>query len=126
VRRVRTTRGDVEAERVVICSGVWSPRLGAMAGAAIPLTPMVHQMIDVGPVSRFATSVGVEFPIVRDMDTNMYERQEGGSLEIGSYAHRPMLHEPDEIPSIEESALSPPSCRSPRRTSSPSSSRRSS
>jgi glycine cleavage system aminomethyltransferase T/glycine/D-amino acid oxidase-like deaminating enzyme len=107
VRRVRTTRGDVEAERVVICSGVWSPRLGAMAGAAIPLTPMVHQMIDVGPVPRFATSVGVEFPIVRDMDTNMYERQEGGSLEIGSYAHRPMLHEPDEIPSIEESALSP-------------------
>ena len=37
----------------------------------------------------------------------MYERQEGGSLEIGSYAHRPMLYDPDEIPSIEESALSP-------------------
>ena len=107
VRRVRTTRGDVEAERVVICCGVWSPRLGRMAGAAIPLTPMVHQMIDIGPVPRFATSVGVEYPIVRDMDTNMYERQEGGSLEIGSYAHRPILHDPDEIPSVEESALSP-------------------
>ena len=107
VRRVRTTRGDLEAGRVVICCGVWSPRLARMAGATIPLTPMVHQMIDIGPVPRFATSVGVEFPIVRDMDTNMYERQEGGSLEIGSYAHRPMLYDPDEIPSIEESALSP-------------------
>ncbi len=107
VRRVRTTRGDVEAGRVVICCGVWSPRLARMAGATIPLTPMVHQMIDIGPVPRFATSVGVEFPIVRDMDTNMYERQEGGSLEIGSYAHRPMLYDPDEIPSIEQSALSP-------------------
>ena len=107
VRRVRTTRGDVEAARVVICTGVWSPRLARMAGATIPLTPMAHQMIDIGPVPRFATSVGVEFPIVRDMDTNMYERQEGGSLEIGSYAHRPMLYDPDEIPSIEESALSP-------------------
>jgi glycine cleavage system aminomethyltransferase T len=41
------------------------------------------------------------------MDTNMYERQDGSSLEIGSYAHRPILHDPDEIPSIEESALSP-------------------
>jgi glycine cleavage system aminomethyltransferase T/glycine/D-amino acid oxidase-like deaminating enzyme len=107
VRAVRTTRGDVEAERVVICCGVWSPRIAAMAGASIALTPMVHQMIDIGPVPRFAASVGVEFPIVRDMDTNMYERQEGGSLEIGSYAHRPILHEPDEIPSIEESATSP-------------------
>ena len=41
------------------------------------------------------------------MDTNMYERQDGSGLEVGSYAHRPILHDPDEIPSIEESALSP-------------------
>ena len=44
---------------------------------------------------------------MRDMDTNMYERQDGSGLEIGSYAHRPILHDPDEIPSIEEAALSP-------------------
>ena len=37
----------------------------------------------------------------------MYERQDGVGLEIGSYAHRPILHDPDEIPSIEEAALSP-------------------
>jgi glycine cleavage system aminomethyltransferase T len=49
----------------------------------------------------------IEFPIVRDMDTNMYERQDGTGLEIGSYAHRPILHDPDEIPSVEEAALSP-------------------
>ena len=108
VRRVRTDRGDVEAEYVVIACGVWSPRIAKMAGASIPLTPAVHQMIDVGPVPRFATSKSaIEFPIVRDMDTNMYERQDGSGLEVGSYAHRPILHDPDEIPSIEESALTP-------------------
>src|SRR5215216_5149021 len=108
VKRVRTDRGDVEAEYVVIACGVWSPRLARMAGASIPLTPAVHQMIDVGPVPRFETSKSaIEFPIVRDMDTNMYERQDGSGLEVGSYAHRPILHDPDEIPSIEESALSP-------------------
>ena len=108
VRRVRTTTGDVEAESVVIAAGVWSPRLGRMAGAAIPLTPAVHQMIDIGPVPRFADARSmIEFPIVRDMDTGMYERQDGRGLEIGSYAHRPILHDPDKIPSIEESALSP-------------------
>ena len=108
VKRVRTSRGDVEAGVVVIACGVWSPRIARMAGANIPLTPAVHQMIDVGPVPRFLSSTSaIEFPIVRDMDTNMYERQDGQGLEVGSYAHRPILHEPDEIPSLEEASLTP-------------------
>jgi glycine cleavage system aminomethyltransferase T/glycine/D-amino acid oxidase-like deaminating enzyme len=108
VRRVRTTRGDIETDVVVICCGVWSPRVARMAGATIPLTPAVHQMIDIGPVPRFADAKSaIDYPIVRDMDTNMYERQDGSGLEIGSYAHRPILHHPDEIPSIEEAALTP-------------------
>jgi glycine cleavage system aminomethyltransferase T/glycine/D-amino acid oxidase-like deaminating enzyme len=108
VRRVRTTRGDIEADVVVICCGVWSPRVARMAGATIPLTPAVHQMIDIGPVPRFADAKSaIDYPIVRDMDTNMYERQDGSGLEIGSYAHRPILHDPDDIPSIEEAALTP-------------------
>jgi glycine cleavage system aminomethyltransferase T/glycine/D-amino acid oxidase-like deaminating enzyme len=108
VRRVRTTRGDIEAEIVVIACGVWSPRIARMAGATIPLTPAVHQMIDVGPVPRFADAKShIDYPIVRDMDTNMYERQDGAGLEIGSYAHRAILHDSDEIPSIEQASLSP-------------------
>ena len=108
VTRVRTDRGDIEADRVVIACGCWSPRIARMAGANIPLTPAVHQMLDIGPVPRFADArTLVDYPIVRDMDTNMYERQDGGGLEIGSYAHRPILMDADEIPSIEESALSP-------------------
>jgi glycine cleavage system aminomethyltransferase T/glycine/D-amino acid oxidase-like deaminating enzyme len=108
VVRVRTDRGDIETERVVVACGCWSPRIAQMAGARIPLTPAVHQMIDIGPVARFADArTLVDFPIVRDMDTNMYERQDGGGLEIGSYAHRPIMMDADEIPSIEESALSP-------------------
>ncbi|MBV9715739.1 MAG: FAD-dependent oxidoreductase [Solirubrobacterales bacterium] len=108
VRRLRTTRGDIEVDRVVIACGAWSPRIARMAGASIPLTPMVHQMIDIGPAPRFADTTGlIEYPIVRDMDTNMYERQEGTGLEIGSYAHRPITLDPDEIPSIEEAPLTP-------------------
>jgi glycine cleavage system aminomethyltransferase T len=105
---VRTDRGDIKTDKVVIACGIWSPRIARMAGASIPLTPAVHQMISVGPVPQFADTVGeIVFPIVRDMDTNMYERQHGGDLEVGSYAHRPILMRPDEIPSIAASALSP-------------------
>ena len=108
IRRVHTSRGTIEADTVVIACGVWSPLLAAMAGAHIPLTPAVHQMIDIGPVPRFEkSSRAIEYPIVRDMDVFMYERQDGTGLEIGSYAHRSILHDPEEIPSIAEAALSP-------------------
>ncbi len=108
IRRVRTTGGDIEAEVVVIAAGVWSPKLGDMAGISIPLTPAVHQMISVGPCPQLAGTEGeITFPIVRDMDTFCYERQHGADMEVGSYAHRAILHEPEEIPSIEQSKLSP-------------------
>lgn len=108
VVRVRTNQGDIETNVVVIACGCWSPKIAKMAGASIPLTPAVHQMKDIGPVPRFADAKGdIEYPIVRDMDTNMYERQHGTGLEVGSYAHRPILHRVDEIPSNAEAALSP-------------------
>ena len=108
VTGVTTDRGEIAASTVVIACGAWSPRIAALAGATIPLTPAVHQMIDVGPIPDLLdTRAEIAFPIVRDMDTLMYERQNGGDMEVGSYAHRPILHRPDDIPSIEASQLSP-------------------
>jgi len=108
IKAVVTDQGTIEADYVVIACGCWSRRIAAMAGAQIPLTPAVHQMKDIGPVARFADAKGdLEYPIVRDMDTNMYERQHGTGLEIGSYAHRPILYDAEDIPSNAEAALSP-------------------
>ncbi len=108
VTAVATDKGRIEAEYVVIACGVWSNRVANLAGATIPLVPAVHQMADVGPIDVLAeTNNEIGYPIVRDMDTFCYERQSAGSMEVGSYAHRPILHHPDEIPSNEEAALSP-------------------
>jgi glycine cleavage system aminomethyltransferase T/glycine/D-amino acid oxidase-like deaminating enzyme len=108
ITAVVTDKGRIEAEHVVIACGCWSPRIARMAGAEIPLTPAVHQMADVGPIDVLQqTNTEVAYPIVRDMDTFCYERQTAGSMEVGSYAHRPIFHHPDEIPSNEEAALSP-------------------
>ncbi len=108
IRKVRTDKGDIESEYVVIACGVWSPKIGDMAGVSIPLTPAVHQMISVGPCPQLAEREGeISFPIVRDMDTFCYERQHGADMEVGSYAHRAILHEPEEIPTIEQAKLSP-------------------
>ncbi|MBA2509497.1 MAG: FAD-dependent oxidoreductase [Nocardioidaceae bacterium] len=108
ITRVRTSGGDIEADTVVIACGVWSPALAEMAGAHIPLTPAVHQMISVGPIPQLADREGeISYPIVRDMDTFCYERQHGADMEVGSYAHRAILHDVGEIPSIEQAKLSP-------------------
>ena len=108
IRRVHTDQGVIEAEHVVIACGVWSPKIGDMAGVRIALTPAVHQMISVGPCPQLAEREGeISFPIVRDMDTLCYERQHGADMEVGSYAHRAILHEPEEIPSLDQAKLSP-------------------
>jgi glycine cleavage system aminomethyltransferase T/glycine/D-amino acid oxidase-like deaminating enzyme len=108
VSAVRTSRGTIATPVCAICCGVWSPRVARMAGARIPLTPIVHQMISVGPIALFDGTEGeIAYPIVRDVDENMYERQHGGDMEVGSYAHRAIVVSPDDIPSIEAAVLSP-------------------
>ena len=108
IRAVATTRGVIEVDHAVIACGVWSSRLAAMAGATIPLTPAVHQMADFGPIELLlATGNEIGYPIVRDMDSFMYERQSYGAMEVGSYAHRPILMYPGDIPSVAEAERSP-------------------
>ncbi|GAB7089840.1 FAD-dependent oxidoreductase [Halorubrum luteum] len=108
IQAVETDRGTVEAGEVVIAAGLWSPKIAEMAGTEIPLTPAVHQMVSVGPISFFEDYDGeISFPVVRDMDTQMYERQHGNDLEVGSYQHRPILWDVEDVPSIDEAPLSP-------------------
>ena len=79
---VRTDQGDIEAEIVVIACGVWSPRIARdgrrvdPADAGRPPDDRHRPGADV----RSTPTSEVGFPIVRDMDTNMYERQHGDGL----------------------------------------------
>jgi glycine/D-amino acid oxidase-like deaminating enzyme len=108
VAGIRTMRGDIRTDTVVVCGGVWSAKVAAMAGARIPLTPAVHQMVDIGPIPEFAgLESALAYPVIRDMDALMYARQSGTDFEIGSYAHRAILVDVHDIPSNEEAALSP-------------------
>jgi glycine cleavage system aminomethyltransferase T/glycine/D-amino acid oxidase-like deaminating enzyme len=105
---VVTSRGEIATDNVVICCGVWSTKVAALAGARLALTPTVHQMISVGPIGLFAGTTGeISYPIVRDVDEGMYERQHGGDMEVGSYMHRPIIVPPETIPSNERAVLSP-------------------
>ena len=108
ITAVETDRGTVQSNEVIIAAGLWSPKLADMAGVKIPLSPAVHQMISVGPIEFFEDFEGeINHPVVRDMDTQMYERPSGNDLEVGSYQHRPILWDVEDILSIDEAPLSP-------------------
>ncbi len=96
VQAVNTSRGRVTTEIVVVAAGVWSPRIGRMAGVAIPLIPMQHQYAMTAPLSDLAGDVNV--PNLRDPDKLVYFRQDGECMVIGGYERNPAALDVDAIP----------------------------
>ena len=45
VTGVRTPHGDVEAETVVLCTGMWTPQVAALAGVAVAIQPVEHHYV---------------------------------------------------------------------------------
>lgn len=43
--RVETTNGTIAAKKVVLCAGVWTPELAAMAGVQVPIRPRQGQIL---------------------------------------------------------------------------------
>ncbi|MEU0408405.1 FAD-dependent oxidoreductase [Streptomyces griseorubiginosus] len=108
VTGVRTDQGDLEAEIVVCCAGIWGPRIARMVGMNLPLTPLAHQLAWTGPVPALAgqTEEAVR-PILRHQDADLYYRDRHDTLGIGSYGHRPMPITADEILSFDEADAMP-------------------
>jgi 4-methylaminobutanoate oxidase (formaldehyde-forming) len=83
VRRVRTERGDIEAEVVVIAAGMFSSEVGRLAGVRIPIQPMSHQFIVTQPFRD--RDPANPLPTLRDPDLLIYFREDGGGLVMGGY-----------------------------------------
>lgn len=96
IRAVLTTKGRVETEIAVCAAGIWSPRVGALAGVTVPLIPMQHQYVLTEPLADFRAPVSV--PNVRDPDNLVYIRQDGEAIVLGGYEHDPAPFDVDAIP----------------------------
>ncbi|MGW3344764.1 GcvT family protein [Nonomuraea rubra] len=82
----------IPADVVVCAAGFWGPSIGKLAGLTVPLLPLAHQYAKSGPLGRLRPG-----PILRHQDRDLYFRQHGDRIGIGSYAHRPMPVAQDEI-----------------------------
>ena len=99
VHGVRTDRGDVECEQVLVCAGIWGPTIGRMAGVPIPLAVVQHQLAWTEPLPELAADRDEEVvhPILRHQDVSLYFRQRGDRYALGNYRHEPILFEPDDL-----------------------------
>ncbi len=91
VTGVVTTTGTFDADVVVCCAGFWGPKVGRLAGQVVPLQPLAHQYATTTPLPALAGAVrDATAPILRHQDADLYFREHGDRVGIGSYAHRPM------------------------------------
>ncbi len=81
VTGVRTARGDIEAEYVVNCAGMWARQLGELAGVSIPLQAAEHYYLLTEPIAE----VSRDWPVLEDPANYGYFREEGGGLMLGMF-----------------------------------------
>ena len=86
VCRVRTDRGDIEAEVVVNAAGMFAAEIGRMAGVRVPLVPMAHEYLVTQPFRERGDS---HLPTMRDPDLLIYFREDAGGLVMGGYERHP-------------------------------------
>ena len=94
VTGVVTDQGTFPADIVVSCAGFWGPKIARMAGLELPLLPMGHQYVRTTPVAALTEA---QLPILRYQDRDLYFREHEDRIGIGSYAHRPIPVDLDEI-----------------------------
>ncbi|MGR3409314.1 MAG: GcvT family protein [Paracoccus sp. (in: a-proteobacteria)] len=113
---VRTTRGTIMADHVVVCAGLWGRLIAEMAGEDLPVMPVDHPLTFFGPYDEFAgTGLEIGRPLLRDQGNSAYLRDtgdpnttEGGQIEWGYYYEKDvrMVH-PRELLEKHEARLSP-------------------
>lgn len=78
---VRTDQGDIMAENVVICAGMWSREIGARAGINLPLQAAEHYYL----ITETIDDLPRDLPVLEDAQCHGYFREEVGGLMIGLF-----------------------------------------
>jgi hypothetical protein len=109
VKAVVTDKGRIETDKVLVCAGIWGPRIGRMVGEVIPLTPVQHQYVKTAPIPELADDDrGSQLP--HGCATKITPCTSGSTATvwgIGSYQHEPLLVDPDNILPYAEAPVMP-------------------
>jgi 4-methylaminobutanoate oxidase (formaldehyde-forming) len=81
VTGVATDKGEIEAEYVVNCGGMWARELGKLAGVNVPLHAAEHYYLITEPIE----GIHRDLPIVEEASAYAYFREEMGGLLLGVF-----------------------------------------
>ncbi len=81
---VITDKGDLVAEHVVNAAGLWAREVGQMVGLELPVLAMEHQYIVTGDMPEVIASPKEVLHCI-DFEGEIYMRQEGRGMLIGTY-----------------------------------------
>lgn len=99
---VRVESGDViQAEHVVNAGGLWAREVGRMVGIELPVLAMEHIYLitqDMPEVAAHVAATGHEMPMALDFGGEIYIRQEGGAMLLGTYEQACVPWSPKETP----------------------------
>ena len=94
VTGVSTDKGDITAEYVVNCAGMWARDIGQMCGINIPLHACEHFYIVTEPIPDLPKNL----PVLRDMDGCAYHKEDAGKLLVGAFERNAKPWGMDGIP----------------------------
>jgi 4-methylaminobutanoate oxidase (formaldehyde-forming) len=81
VTGVRTARGDIKAEVVVNCAGMWARQFGALAGVTLANQAAEHYYLLTEPIKGLPPNM----PVLEDPGAYGYYREEAGGLLVGLF-----------------------------------------
>jgi 4-methylaminobutanoate oxidase (formaldehyde-forming) len=93
VTGVRTDRGDVEAESVVLAAGLWTSELARLAEASVSMYPAEHVWVTTEPAAAAAATL----PILRDPDGYLYVRHYDGRFLVGAFEPQGKPKRPGDV-----------------------------
>ncbi|HHL21721.1 MAG TPA: FAD-binding oxidoreductase, partial [Aliiroseovarius sp.] len=97
--RVATDKGVIECDIVVNAAGYYAQRVGEwfrpFGGRRVPMAVMSHQYLltdEIPELAAWSAEVGHKLPLLRDVDTSWYLRQEKNGLNLGPYERNCRAH----------------------------------
>ena len=86
---VITDQGNINAEIVINAGGLWAREVGQMAGINLPVQPMEHHYLITEAIPEIeAMGEDKRLPVGTDFEGNIYFRQEGKGMLLGTYEQK--------------------------------------
>ena len=92
---IETESGEIRCETVVNAAGYRAQEVGRMFGREVPMMTMSHQYLltdEIPELEAWSKESGKKLPLLRDVDSSYYLRQEKFGLNLGPYERNCRAH----------------------------------